>query len=149
MCIRDSLLGEGQIAVYPVDVRGPLVGGVSAADNIGIAAGGGPIPSAPGQLSSRGDTAVSLNEASQQRMMQELTLRSAERSTMNQFAADTGGKAFFNSNAVEDAIATATEQGSSYYALSTALLTKITTADLDRLEWHWRKGDITLSLIHI
>lgn len=113
-----NLLGEGQIAVYPVDVRGPLVGGVSAADNIGIAAGGGPIPSAPGQLSSRGDTAVSLNEASQQRMMQELTLRSAERSTMNQFAADTGGKAFFSANAVEDAIATATEQGSNYYTLS-------------------------------
>lgn len=112
-----NLLGEGQIAVYPVDVRGPFVG-VSAADNIGIAAGGGPIPSAPGQLSSSGDTAVSPNEASQQRMMQELASRSAERSTMNQFAADTGGKAFFNSNAVEDAIATATEQGSSYYTLS-------------------------------
>ena len=50
--------------------------------------------------------------------MQKLALHSAERDTLNQMAADTGGKAFFNSNAIEDAIATATEQGSNYYTLS-------------------------------
>ena len=47
-------------------------------------------------------------------------MRSAEFDAMNQLAQGTGGKAFYNSNAIEEAIATAVEQGSNYYTLSYA-----------------------------
>jgi hypothetical protein len=57
------------------------------------------------------------NQAIQQGSIQQPALQS-ERDTLNQIASDTGGKAFFNSNAIEEAIATAVEQGSNYYTLS-------------------------------
>jgi hypothetical protein len=41
-----------------------------------------------------------------------------DQSTVNQIAQDTGGKAFFNTNGVKEAIQTAVEQGSEYYMLS-------------------------------
>lgn len=113
-----NLLAEAQVAVYPVDVRSMLSTGISAADNIGIAPSRGPTPSGPGQLAISGDASDSPNDTLQQRMMQELALQAAERNTMNQFAIDTGGMAFFNSNAIQDAIVTATEQGSNHYTLS-------------------------------
>jgi VWFA-related protein len=114
-----NLLAEAQVAVYPVDVRSALSTGIiSAADNIGIAPSGGPTPSGPGQLAISGGASDSPNDNFQQRMMQELALQAAERNTMNQFAIDTGGMAFFNSNAIQDAIVTATEQGSNHYTLS-------------------------------
>jgi hypothetical protein len=43
---------------------------------------------------------------------------SAERTALNQMASDTGGTAFFSSNAIADAIRMATEQASNYYSLS-------------------------------
>src|SRR5947209_19474959 len=50
--------------------------------------------------------------------MQALARVAAERDTLLQFATATGGKAFFNSNGIRDAIATAAEQGANYYTLS-------------------------------
>src|SRR5439155_22268117 len=50
--------------------------------------------------------------------MQALAQEAAERDTLLQFATATGGKAFFNTNGIRDAIATAAEQGSNYYTLS-------------------------------
>ncbi len=110
-----NLLAEGQIAVYPVDVRGQLAGGISAADNVGIAPGRTPTLRAAGEL---GDATTSPGEVFQQQSLQALASGAGARDTMNQFALETGGMAFFNSNAVEDAISTATEQGSNYYSLS-------------------------------
>jgi hypothetical protein len=42
----------------------------------------------------------------------------SQQATMEQVAADTGGKAFLNSNGLEDAIKTAVEEGSHYYTFS-------------------------------
>ena len=50
--------------------------------------------------------------------MQALALRSAERDTLGQIASDTGWARHFTSNAIEEGIATAVEQGSNYYTLS-------------------------------
>jgi hypothetical protein len=44
--------------------------------------------------------------------------QAGERATMNQIAAQTGGRAFYNTNSIAQAINTATEEGSNYYALS-------------------------------
>ena len=65
-----------------------------------------------------GDSVASPYEAFQQQELQQLATVAAEHASVNQIAAETGGKAFYNSNAIADAIATATEQGSNYYTLS-------------------------------
>ena len=129
-----SLLAQGQIAVYPVDVRGLLAGDISAASsNPGLAPMGARSAttvaagqaardgsfSKPGQLAS-----ISPNEAFQDQTMQALAARSAEFTTMNQVAQETGGKAFYNTNGIGDAIAAAVEQGSNYYTLSYSPLNK-------------------------
>jgi len=123
-----NLLAQGQVTVYPVDVRG-LVGtdiGASA-NNIGLAPLGpqSAIPVAVGQTARDGSIPkpgqtilISPNETFQDQTMQALSARSAEFDAMNQLAQGTGGKAFYNSNAIEEAMATAVEQGSNYYALS-------------------------------
>ena len=41
-----------------------------------------------------------------------------DQSTMDQIASDTGGKAFYNTNGITEAIQTAVEQGTNYYMLS-------------------------------
>jgi VWFA-related protein len=112
-----NLLAEAQVAVYPVDVRVHGEDDVVSASSKGVGSRGAATAPAPGQPASD-ETVLSPNQALQPGMMQSLALRSAERDTLNQVASDTGGKAFFNSNAIEEAIATATEQGSHYYTLS-------------------------------
>src|SRR5882762_10437590 len=42
----------------------------------------------------------------------------SQQATMEQVAADTGGKAFLNSNGLEEAIKTAVDEGSHYYTFS-------------------------------
>ncbi len=108
-----NLLADAQIAVYPVDVRGLRGGG----PDLGAAAVMGPQPAlnAPDFLGKRviapaaghpaGDVQVEAREAD-------------ERATLNQFAVATGGKAFYNSNGIREAIEIAVQQGSNYYTLS-------------------------------
>jgi len=123
-----NLLAQGQVTVYPVDVRGLVGTDVSAAaNNVGLAPMGpqSAIPVAVGQTARDGSIPkpgqtilISPQEAFQDQTMQALSTRSAEFDAMNQLAQGTGGKAFYNSNAIEEAIATAVEQGSNYYTLS-------------------------------
>jgi VWFA-related protein len=112
-----SLLGDGQVAVYPVDVRVRVGRDVVSASSKGVGSRGTATAVAPGQPASD-ESPLSPNQALQQGTMQALALQSAERDTLNQIASDTGGKAFFNSNAIDEAISMATEQGSNYYTLS-------------------------------
>jgi VWFA-related protein len=112
-----NLLADGQVAVYPVDVRVRVGQDVVSASSKGVGPRGTARASAPGQPASD-ESPLAPSQALQQGTMQNLALQSAERDTLNQIASDTGGKAFFNSNAIEEAIATATEQGSNYYTLS-------------------------------
>lgn len=107
-----NLMAEAQIAVYPVDVRGLIGAGQSAAGAGGI---GGPSSIAPQDFSS---TSMISPTPSIPSDMQTLGQEAAERDTLLQFATATGGKAFFNTNGIRDAIATAAEQGSNYYTLS-------------------------------
>jgi VWFA-related protein len=123
-----DLMAKGQIAIYPVDVRGLAGSDVSAGTNtLGLAPLGtqSALPVAiahagrDGSLANAGQVSlVSPNEAFLDQSMQSFGQRTAEFETMNQVAQGTGGKAFYNSNAIEGAIATAIEQGSNYYALS-------------------------------
>jgi hypothetical protein len=57
-------------------------------------------------------------DPTQQHSLAQLSERGAEWNTLNQIAADTGGKAFMGTNGIDQAIATAAEQGSNYYSIS-------------------------------
>jgi VWFA-related protein len=114
-----KLLSDSQVAVYPVDVRGMDTGKISASDNnVGLGPGTQGTAVAPGLPPVNGDSVISPYVAFQQEAMQDLARRTAERTALNQMASETGGTAFFSSNAIADAIKTATEQGSNYYSLS-------------------------------
>ena len=114
-----KLLADSQVAVYPVDVRGMDTGKISAANaSVGLGPGTQGTAVAPGLPPVNGDSVVSPYIAFQQDAMQDLARRSAERTALNQMASDTGGTAFFSSNAIADAIRMATEQASNYYAVS-------------------------------
>jgi VWFA-related protein len=92
-----DLLTVGQVAVYPVDIRGLTVDPVYNASN-------------PATYRSPEDfLRAHLN------FMLEIA---AEQATMDQVADDTGGHAFYNTNGLADAIAMSTEDGSNYYTLS-------------------------------
>jgi hypothetical protein len=112
-----NLLAEAQVAVYPVDVRVRMGDSVVSAGSQGVGVRGTATVSAAGHPASD-ESPLAPNQALQQGSMQQLALRSAERETLSQIASDTGGRAFFNSNAIREAITTANEQGSNYYTLS-------------------------------
>jgi VWFA-related protein len=106
-----NLLAESQIAVYPVDVRGLVGSGVGADTGGGM---GGPTNMSPQDFSA-GSVIAPASVIPQD--MQALAQQAAERDTLLQFATATGGKAFFNTNGVGEAIATAADQGSNYYTI--------------------------------
>ena len=114
-----KLLADSQVAVYPVDVRGMDTGKISVADSsVGLGPGTQGTTVAPGVIPVNGDSVVSPYLTFQQDAMQDVARRTAERTALNQMASDTGGTAFFSSNAIADAIKMATEQASNYYSLS-------------------------------
>ncbi len=119
-----NLLAEAHVAVYPVSVKGVETQTMFNASNSGTydppAFAGSSGPSYPGPSSSIANTSV--NQPLSSRMERETrefreTIAS-EQGTMEQVAADTGGKAFYNSNGIEGAIETAVDEGSHYYTLS-------------------------------
>ena len=114
-----NLLGDAQIAVYPVDVRGLRDGGLSADSSRSMA---GP----PRELAATSSAKILAPENSAApRGLDELDQQIAEKNTLTEVATATGGKAFYNSNGIREAIATATEQGSNYYTLSYSPTNKI------------------------
>jgi len=106
-----NLLAGAQVAVYPVDVRGLEV--FSAGLDSGVAVGG-PRSFQPPDPTNSNATQVpnGIPQGTNVANMAE------EQDTLTQFAVATGGKAFFNTNDIKDAIATANEQGSNYYSFS-------------------------------
>jgi VWFA-related protein len=90
-----NILNSAQVAIYPVDARG---------------------------LQTNSDiTAVSRNSGSPQAVSQSninyLRTMSAEHSTMDLLAEQTGGRAFYNTNGLEKSLETAADDGISYYSI--------------------------------
>jgi VWFA-related protein len=94
-----SLLARARVALYPVDARGLFNSNTFSA-------------STSGAKYVRNPAAVGKDEA---KFEQELA---ADNTTMLQAAQDTGGHAFFNTNALSDAVAKAVSDGSSFYTLT-------------------------------
>jgi VWFA-related protein len=93
-----NLLTKAQVAVYPVDARGLMTTSVYNAASSGRAYAGNP---------QKFSAAISKFNNSQ----------SAERATMDALASDTGGRAYFNTNDLADAVSQAIDAGSHYYTL--------------------------------
>ncbi len=120
-----NLLAEAHVAVYPVSVKGVQTQNMFEASNNGTY---DPTPMVAGALgpaagaSNFGLSNTSTNVPMDTRMTQETRAFketvASEQGTMDQVAADTGGKAFYNSNGIGDAIETAIDQGSHYYMVS-------------------------------
>jgi VWFA-related protein len=113
-----NLLAEAQVAVYPVDVRGLQVFTAGLDSGSGVAGPRSfdpPDPTSPNSVSLRSGIPQGMDFATQ----------AAEQDTLTQFAVATGGKAFFNTNDIREAIATANEQGSNYYSFSYTSTNKV------------------------
>jgi len=96
-----ALFSANQIAVYPVDARGLVGSFMPDASHSGAAygrLGGG---------------------ARMGRDMQQASLAlSTSHDTMNELASQTGGRAFYNRNDIDHAIALSVAEGSTYYSLA-------------------------------
>lgn len=118
-------LNDAQISVYPVDVRG-LVNYSSASD----------VTYAP-----RGSAALSgpafANSLAARAWLQNSTLDS-----LRDFAAMTGGTAFYNSNDIAGGIGRAADDSSSYYLLGYYLDTSNTKSGWRKLKVKMRKHDL-------
>jgi VWFA-related protein len=95
-----NLLARGQVAVYPIDARGLTNAPIFDASTTRNYSG------------NRGPARMSqdLNKFS--------TDTNAEHSTMSQMAEATGGHAFYNTNGLTQAVATAINDGSNFYTLT-------------------------------
>ena len=119
------LLAEAHAAVYPVDVRGlqndSAYGADSTPDPRFAPAPASRVPAIASSMSGGGTNTVgNIQPLSplQKQMQQDQDTKAAERAAMNEVAEGTGGKAFYNTNGIQQAIETAVEQGSTYYTIS-------------------------------
>ncbi len=95
-----ALMAQAQIAVYPVDAQGVLVGGVD------VTVGG------RGMFDT--DRSGSIGDV----MSAQATQYSAVHNSMDLLAKNTGGQAFYNGNDLKGAIGRSMDMGSSYYILA-------------------------------
>lgn len=133
-----NLLADAQIAVYPVDVRGLLSGGPGA-DTAAMMSQQPPpeTPSFLGQKVIAPAPAVPAN-------LQASAREADERETLNEFAIATGGKAFYSSNGIRQAIETSVEQGSNYYTLSYSPSNKLYDGKFRKIKVHLAEKGYTL-----
>lgn len=119
-----NLLADSHVAVYPVDVRGLMTQSVFAASSIMNPTAPAPGSFAPAPAGANNSALQNTAQNAQspnplaQATHEDLEQQVGDQSTMDQIASDTGGKAFYNTNGIKEAIQTAVEQGSEYYMLS-------------------------------
>ncbi len=100
----NDLLNANQVAVYPLDVRGLRVNPMYQASSARtFAPTGGRRGTMPPDAKAVEDFANS---------------QTAEQATMDQIGDQTGGRGFYNTNGLDQAIATALDDGNNYYSLT-------------------------------
>jgi VWFA-related protein len=115
-------LSAAQVAVYPVDARGIMsLVGTHASDRYGEYGGG-----------MEGD------EYSKDQIK-------AEHAAMEQFAEQTGGRAYFNTNGLREAVAGAVENGSSYYTIGYVPAAKMLDGKFRSIKVHLDSGSYELA----
>jgi VWFA-related protein len=107
-------LDEAQVSVYPIDLRGLVVGGMVNASRSGI--------------------------SSPQRMSRRAWYQESKIDTLNEFAEMTGGKAFYNTNDLATSFKRAADDASSYYLVGYYLDTSNEKAGWRTLKVKMDKG---------
>ena len=152
-----NLLAESHVAVYPVDVRGLTAFSMTASTYTN-----GLDSTQPSQPASAFD-----NQASNTQRFDELSnLNSAggmgpnlpgdspfmeemmDHGIMDRIAADTGGKAFYNSSGIEQAMDIALEQETNYYEVSYSPINKKYDGKFRRIKVALASGDKKIHVIH-
>jgi VWFA-related protein len=128
-----DLLTISRVAVYPVDARGLFTAPMFSAANQGANYSGvshgtasTPSPPNPGTHAGGGATRprnpangnASNPNAFARDNSKFFQTTEAEHATMQELAQDTGGKAFFDTNGIKEALANAIENGENYYTLA-------------------------------
>jgi VWFA-related protein len=120
-----SMLSASRVAVYPVDARGLMVDPQFSAQKSGSgmsSQSGGGASSGGGRRGGRGSMGGGSLMPSQPKFAQNSSKFAQqqinEHATMRQIAEETGGEAFYDSNALKSAVALAIQNGSDYYTLA-------------------------------
>jgi VWFA-related protein len=127
-----DLLTISRVAVYPVDARGLFTAPMFSAANqganySGVSHGTASTPSPPNPGTRAGGGAHARNPSNGNASNPNafagdsskfFQTTAAEHATMQELAEDTGGKAFFDTNGIKDALANAIENGENYYTLA-------------------------------
>jgi VWFA-related protein len=109
-----DLLTVSKVAVYPIGAEGMMVDHSSD----GVIYNYGPVDVEGGEVKSRSGPIPSQRQADfMAPYMNENAARSDKITAMEQLAADTGGKAFYNTNDLNAAMMHAIENGAHYYTL--------------------------------
>ncbi|HVG92070.1 MAG TPA: VWA domain-containing protein, partial [Alphaproteobacteria bacterium] len=105
IALTGSLLSDAQVAIYPINVEG-------LSGNTDFSVGNDPNPiGKPAIMKS------TLDDEAGKNMNREAEGHMVSRSTMNDLAEKTGGKAYYNTNNIEGAVRRSMEDGSTYYTL--------------------------------
>lgn len=126
-----DLLNASQVAVYPVDVRGLKVNSLFDASLR--------------QTIAPGNAGV---QASLQAIRDQSAQQDAEHASMDQIGEQTGGHAFYNSNGLEQAMQTASEDGNCYYTLVYAPTNTKFDGGLRRIKVKLQQGGYHLAYRH-
>jgi len=120
-----NLLAQSHVAVYPVSAKGSVTQTMYSAANNGeyvppqVAGSLTPISAGAGNPAlANTSTSLPMPSRMQDETRQFRETQAAELAAMDQVAADTGGKAFYGTNKLDEAIESAVDQGSHYYTLS-------------------------------
>jgi VWFA-related protein len=134
-----NLLASAHVSIYPVDIRGIETNSIADAGeerpfsqdlpNTPLTS-----PTGTGQMAVTGGSGIDANASANTRnlandhivspdgfigrAMEDSTRRNSEHSAMDFVAEQTGGKAFYGSNDVSQAVRTVVEQGTDYYTVS-------------------------------
>lgn len=150
-----NLLAESHIAVYPVDVRGVTADSLLS-QGLNLGDSGPPVASS---LSSAANTEMRLKSLENMTefsnnggslpgngspYMQQMS----EHGIMDKIAADTGGRAFYNTNGIQQAMALALEQETNYYALSYTPTNRKYDGKFRKIKIALAPGDKKLHVVH-
>jgi VWFA-related protein len=111
-------LAAERISVYPIDVRGLMEGGTS--------------------ITGSGESSLGYTSEGIPQFSAVIDRQNTEsfntRTTMNEIASQTGGKAFYNTNGLQEAMRRSIERGASYYTLAYAPQNDVWDGKFRRLE---------------
>ena len=128
-----NLLSLSQVSVYPVDARGLMSSPVFDASSGGVSAK---------TASKKGYADGATFSKAQQKFFEDTA---GQHSTMLAIAEQTGGKAYFNTNALTEAVASAVNSGGNYYTLAYSPANREWKGEFRKIEVKLAQQGYTLS----